>query len=99
MTRMPTEFGDRRDRIDHDGATYIWEQVAEDVAEDITAGELPPNGKLPGEVQLAEVYGVSRVTIRAAVASLRKRGMLLVVHGRGTFVAPRDQWTEPGVKG
>lgn len=92
------DFGDRRDRIDHDGATYVWEQVAEDVAEDITAGELPPNGKLPGEVQLAEVYGVSRVTIRAAVASLRERGMLLVQHGRGTFVAPRDRWAGSGAQ-
>ncbi|MGH8669516.1 MAG: GntR family transcriptional regulator, partial [Burkholderiales bacterium] len=35
--------------------------------ERLTSGELPPDRALPGEIELARAYGVSRVTIRAAL--------------------------------
>lgn len=80
---------DRTGRIDHGGAALLWQQVAEDIAGDITSGELSAGSRLPTEVELGEQYGVSRVTIRRAVADLAERGMITVVHGRGTYVAER----------
>jgi len=80
---------DKRHRIDHDGPTLLWEQVAADIEADITSGRLAPHAKMPTELELAEQYGVARVTVRRAVQDLAARGLLLVVHGRGTFVAAR----------
>ena len=78
---------DRRDRIDHHGPRLVWEQVAEDLANEITSGRLAPGAKLPTEVEISEQYGVSRVTVRRAVGELAERGLLARVHGRGTYVS------------
>jgi DNA-binding GntR family transcriptional regulator len=43
--------------------------------------------KLPAERSLAEEYGVSCITVRHAMAFLRERGLIVSIHGRGTFVA------------
>src|SRR5258708_8782582 len=40
----------------------------------------------PSEPQLADEFGVSRMTVRAALAGLERDGMLERVPGRGTFV-------------
>ncbi|ASR38561.1 hypothetical protein BAY61_30195 [Prauserella marina] len=80
-------WNDRSARIDHDGPDLLWEQVATDIRDDVKSGSLKPGAKLPGELELADIYGVARVTVRRAVLELRKEGFLRVTHGRGTFVA------------
>ena len=54
---------------------------------EIERGEL--TDRLPGELELADQYGVSRDTIRRAIQELAGEGLLVVLHGRGTFVADR----------
>ncbi|GAA3365202.1 GntR family transcriptional regulator [Saccharopolyspora gregorii] len=80
---------DRSDRIDHDGPVTVWQQVADDITADIESGELPPNSRLPSEVELAELYSIARGTVRRALLALVDAGTVTVVHGRGTFVAKR----------
>lgn len=46
-------------------------------------------GRIPAETELAAEFGVSRVTIREALASLERRGLVLRQQGRGTFVNSR----------
>jgi GntR family transcriptional regulator len=41
---------------------------------------------LPTEIQLAERFGVSRMTVRQALNSLRDEGVLRAVRGVGTFI-------------
>ena len=53
----------------------------------IEAGELAPGSKLPKEVDLAKMFGVSRVPIRQALSLLQADGFISREHGRGTFVA------------
>ena len=85
-------FDDRSDRIDHGGPDLLWQQVRDDLEADIDSGVLAPGWKLPSELDLAERYGVGRVTARRAIAELAAAGKLTVVHGRGTFVArQRDE--------
>jgi GntR family transcriptional regulator len=85
---------DRQDRIDRDGPALVWQQIAEDIAADVESGTLPPGSRLPSEQALADdIYGVSRPTIRRAIAALVERGLLTVVHGRGTFVSPGHSQT------
>lgn len=47
----------------------------------------PPETRAPSERELAEVFGVSRMTVRQAVDALVVEGVLERVRGRGTFVA------------
>lgn len=77
---------DRSGRIDHDAPETLWRQVANDLRADIESGELPAGSRLPSGPELAQIYGVARVTAIKAVTFLRDDGMLTVVNGRGTFV-------------
>ncbi|MCW2757898.1 MAG: transcriptional regulator, GntR family [Nocardioidaceae bacterium] len=47
-----------------------------------------PNDRLPNEPDLAEQMGVSRTTIRAALQSLDRLGVISRVPGRGTQLRP-----------
>lgn len=51
--------------------------------------ELAPGSPIPSERDLAERYGVSRITVRAAVGQLVAEGLLTRAKGRGTFIARR----------
>lgn len=44
------------------------------------------NQKLPSEAVIAEEYGVSRVTIRRVMDDLEQEGLVIRIHGKGTFV-------------
>lgn len=66
------------------------------ILERISSGEFTTSTPLPPESQLAELLGVSRLTLREAVRVLKDRNVLQVVHGNGTFVLPLAQWTDLG---
>jgi GntR family transcriptional regulator len=52
----------------------------------IANGQLDGQGALPGEQALAAEHGVSRVTVRRALAELEKEGLITRRRGAGTFV-------------
>ena len=76
----------RPPQIDRDGATPVYAQVAAHMAGRIESGEWRPGRRLPPERELAEDYAVAYDTIRRATAMLREQGLIVTVHGRGTFV-------------
>ncbi|MHC6226321.1 GntR family transcriptional regulator [Pseudomonas sp. X10] len=51
------------------------------------ARDLYPTGALPNEEALCERFGVSRITVRRALADLAAQGVVERRHGRGTFVS------------
>lgn len=53
---------------------------------ELVAG-LQPHQALPNERALASEFGVSRMTLRNAIAELASEGVVYVVHGAGTFVS------------
>ena len=61
-------------------------QIADEILQNITNGTWPPGSKLPPERELIDVFGVSRVCIRKALASLTGQGILTAVQGGGTYV-------------
>jgi GntR family transcriptional regulator len=48
---------------------------------------LVPGDRLPTEIELAQMAGVSMITVRRAIGELVARGILVRHQGRGTFVA------------
>ncbi|MFF3893449.1 GntR family transcriptional regulator [Streptomyces sp. NPDC001812] len=75
--------------IQRPGALY--QQVAAAIREAILAGEFAPDSPLPSESQLIARYGVSRPTVRNAIAALRAEGLIDVRHGKGSFVRSDGQ--------
>jgi DNA-binding GntR family transcriptional regulator len=80
----------KRDRISHRAPRLLWQQVYDDVLGEIRSGVLAVDDRLPSELDMAEQYGVSRDVIRRAKEQLADEGWLIVLHGRGTFVARPD---------
>jgi len=67
----------------------LWQRIAETLAAEIASGHFSHGTRLPTEPSLMARFGVSRATIRQAVASLEQRGLVHAEQGRGTFVGPR----------
>ena len=64
----------------------LYQQLLEDIKADINDGKYSTGDKIPSELELADVYGVSRITVRRAVAELCNEGYLVKRQGKGTFV-------------
>jgi GntR family transcriptional regulator len=58
---------------------------------DIINNVYPQGELLPGEIQLAQKYSVSRNTLRQALAILSEDGLIVKSQGKGTIVAKRDE--------
>lgn len=65
-------------------------QLIEIIKDAIQQQTLLPQQKLPNEDDLAAQYGMSRGTVRKAIAELQRMGLVRKEQGRGTFV------NEPG---
>ena len=64
-----------------------YEQVADRIAADISAGRLAPGERLPSERDLARRLEVGRASVREAIAALQVAGMIETRPGSGSFVA------------
>jgi GntR family transcriptional repressor for pyruvate dehydrogenase complex len=62
------------------------ERAANEVASLIAEGKYKPGDKLPSELELAKLLGVSRGTVREAIKILVSRNVLEIHRGNGTFV-------------
>ncbi len=67
--------------------TPLWRQIAHSLASGIGPGGLQPGDRLPTEAQLAARHGVNRHTVRRAIETLVRSGLVRVEQGRGSFVA------------
>lgn len=65
----------------------LYAQLADVLRQLIESGVLPPGAKLPNLLQLAEIFGVARVTARQAVQLLVMENFLTARQGRGIHVA------------
>jgi len=61
-------------------------QIADQIRASILAGDFSPGDKLPPERELAEMFGVSRPSVREALNILSAAGMVMSYHGGGTVV-------------
>jgi len=65
----------------------ISDEVFEQMKANILSGEWGTGKKIPGELELAEQFGVSRVSVREAIHRLVGMGVLTIRRGDGTYVS------------
>ncbi|MGF1739207.1 FadR/GntR family transcriptional regulator [Photobacterium satsumensis] len=80
---------DQQRRVTSRNLSY---KLAESIGQQILRGETAPGDILPGEVELGEMYGVSRTAIREAIKMLAAKGMVLPRPRIGTRVLPKRNW-------
>ena len=64
----------------------LHEQLKEIILNKIRLEELKPGDALPGERKLAQMYNVSRVTVRRVISDLAADNILSKQHGKDTIV-------------
>ncbi len=79
----------------------IANRITERIRTDIRSGHYADAGKLPTERALSDRFGVARNTIRRAIETLEREGLLVRQVGRGTFLTndtdPSFQAQTPGM--
>ena len=84
---MPVNPLDRTSRVP------LWAQLESELERRLHEGEFD-EGMFPTDLQLGEVYGVSRHTVREAIRHLNRTGILRRERGRGTVV-DRAEFEQP----
>ncbi len=69
-----------------------FEAIYQDLARDIDQGKYLAGSLLPSEKALTETYGVSRETVRKALALLTDRGYIQRIMGKGSLVVERPRY-------
>lgn len=85
---MPSE-------LDHSSQEPLYLQVIEDIRRDIASGLYRPGEIIPSEIELGDIYRVSRITVRNAVKVLEREGLLIKRQGKGTFVTEEAEQKAP----
>jgi GntR family transcriptional regulator len=75
--------------LDEKSAQPLYQQLQRALREAIESGVIAPEDALPPERDLAEMLGVSRITVRKAIDELAEEGLLVRKQGSGTFVSNR----------
>ena len=73
------------------GVPRLFEQVRDALRREILRGIWPAESRLPSESELIERFGVSRITVRQAIAELQAHGLVQTINGKGSFVARPDR--------
>ena len=64
----------------------LYQRIYNDLLEGIQTQSYPPGGRLPSEKELAEQYGVSRITSKKALEMLAERNFITRRPGKGSYV-------------
>lgn len=73
----------------------VWRQLAGILRRRITSGRYARGQVMPSETQIYQEWGLAKGTIRKAIALLRDEGLIITVHGKGSFV-DHDAYPELG---
>ena len=65
--------------------------ISEKLRHQINVGLYAPSEKLPSEHQMMGTFGVSRITVRRAIANLVNQGLVESKQGKGVFVIPQQK--------
>lgn len=93
-----TRVKSRKSRIFASAQVPLYYQLQSILTEQITSGVIAEGQQLPVETQLEQQYGVSRITVRQALAAMEKEGLIRRKAGSGTFVKERRVFPLEGLQ-
>lgn len=81
-----------------DAGVALHRQLFLVLRDEIARGALAPGDPLPSEQSLCDQFGVSRITVRRALADLADQGLIERRHGVGSFVRQSDSLRAPELR-
>lgn len=72
--------------VDYKNRKPIWEQLTDNVTELVLRGLLPLGEAMPSVRAMAADLGINPNTIQKAYVELERRGVIVSIPGRGSFV-------------
>jgi GntR family transcriptional regulator len=88
---VTASFAELIGALDERSRAPLYQQLQRALRDAIQDNRLAAEEALPPERELAEEFGVSRITVRKALDALVGEGMLTRRQGAGTFVAPQPE--------
>jgi len=73
-------------------------EIYDELYKRVLDGTFPPGSFLPSEPKLAELLGVSRVTLRRAISLLQEDGLIKSVRGSGNLVTRAEKPAQSGLE-
>ena len=77
--------------LNHSSMIPIYEQIVDQVKNQIIGGAISENEALPSVRALSAELKISALTVKKAYDRLEEEGFVVTVHGKGTFVAATDR--------
>lgn len=90
IRRHPSRTRGARSEPSMGGPSPLFAQVRDALRGEILRGDVASGDRLPSESALIERFGVSRITVRQAIAELQASGLVQTVNGKGTYVRRPD---------
>ena len=79
-----------RVELDHDSPVPLYRQIAGILRARIENGTYPPGATIPAVKTIEQLTGCTHVTVRKGIKLLADEGLIVIVPGKGTFVARRE---------
>ena len=77
--------------INTQGMVPIYEQIVDQIKKSIYNEELKEKDKLPSVRSLSNTLRISALTVKKAYDALEQEGLIIIVHGKGSYIAPVDR--------
>ncbi|WP_257347309.1 GntR family transcriptional regulator [Pseudalkalibacillus decolorationis] len=74
-------------KLNNSSSLPLYEQLLKNIKDEIEKNVYQTGEKIPNEIELCDIYGVSRITVRRAIQELVEEGILERKQGKGTFVS------------
>lgn len=77
--------------LDYQSRTPIYEQIVKEIERYIVLGILKPNEQISSIRELATNLGINPNTVKKAYEELERRGTIITISTKGTFVAEKTK--------
>ena len=77
--------------INHTSMEPIYEQIVAQIKAEVIEGRMTAGAALPSVRALSRELKISALTVKKAYDNLEEEGLIVTVHGKGSFIAAANQ--------
>lgn len=77
--------------INHTSMEPIYEQIVAQIKAEVIEGRMTAGDALPSVRVLSRELKISALTVKKAYDNLEEEGLIVTVHGKGSFIAAANQ--------